>query len=335
MKVGLIHLGGALPNLALMRLSAYHKALGDEVSRERPGPLDGFDRVYISTLFTWRRAQVDELVAQFSTHADVTVGGSGWDFTTTLPAAAEGLTPDYSLYGIDYGMGYTTRGCIRHCKFCPVPRMEGGIHEADRMSSLLNPKSNKLMLLDNNFFAADSWREKVAEIRRRGLVVDWPQGNDIRLMTDEIAAALADLQAHDQIAGDQFTSKGWLHFAWDLPANDARTEEVVRGIRLLKATGFRGSQLRFYVLIGYPGYSVEDELHRVTTLHAEGIEPYVMVYRDYGAKDTRDPLRMRIQHWNNGHAWRKVRDFAEFNSGFEGERGAYRAQLALGLEMER
>lgn len=326
MRIGLIHVGGTLPNIALMRLSAYHKALGDEVILG-PTPMDQVDQVYISTLFTWRRRQVEEMAAHFRPFADVWVGGSGWDLSARLPGDVDAMPNDYALYGIDYGMGYSSRGCVRTCAFCPVPRMEGRIREDRPLAELLNPRSNRLMLLDNNFFASD-WRPKIAEIRERGLTVDWPQGNDIRLLTPEIATVLGDLRAHGQLAGDRFTRRGWLHFAWDLPANDARTEEVIRGVCLLLAEGFTPRDLRFYVLVGFPGYELEEELHRVEVLHALGIEPYVMVYRDFGEVDRRDPARMDLQHWNNGHAWRSV-PFAEYRRHVRGD--VARAAQALEL----
>lgn len=310
MNVGLIHKGGALPNVALMRLAAYHKAMGDSVLLNAV-PLARPNRVYISTMFTWRRAEVAAMADHFRPFSDVQIGGSGWDLALKLPAEVDTFAPDYALYGIDYGMGYSSRGCIRHCAFCPVPKMEGGIHEADSLGKLLNPASNKLMLLDNNFFASD-WQPKIAEIEQRGLLVDWPQGNDIRLITPEIARALYRLHKRGQLWGDTFTKRGWLHFAWDLPSNDARTDEVVGGIFHLFAAGFGPSHLRFYVLIGFPGYSVEEELDRITTLHALHIEPYVMVYRDFGEQDHRDRQRMAIQKWNNGHLWRKL-EFSEFD----------------------
>lgn len=310
LRVGLIHVGGALPNVALMRLSAYHKAAGDQVMLN-PKPLDQPDLVYISTLFTWRRKEVEALAAHFRGFADVRIGGSGWDLALKLPPEVDAMPNDYDLYGIEFGMGYSSRGCIRRCSFCPVPDAALGLREDRSLASLLNPRSNKLMLLDNNFFASD-WRPKLAEVRRRGLIVDWPQGNDIRLVTPEIAAALADLKQRRQLSGDRFTWPGALHFAWDLPSNDARTDEVLHGIRLLLTAGFRPRSLRFYVLIGFPGYSIEDELHRITTLHGLGIEPYVMVYRDFGERDTRDPVRMDLQHWNNGHVWRRV-PFGEYD----------------------
>lgn len=302
MKVGLLATAQALPNVALMRLSAYHKALGDQVVY-RATPLDGCDKVYVSTLFTWQRPKVIEIASQFCS-ADVEIGGSGWDLALRLPAEVDTMPNDYSLFGIEYGIGYTSRGCIRDCDFCPVPGMEGWIREDKAIPDLLNPRSNRLILMDNNFFASD-WRPKLAEIEQRGLVVDWPQGNDIRLMTPEIASALGRLRAQHRLCtvrGREST----LHFAWDQPATPARTDQVLRGIRALFAAGFTSHDLIFMVLVGFPGYTIEDELHRIDTLHSLGIQPYVMVYRDYGQKDTRDPMRMDIQHWNAGHVWRKV-----------------------------
>lgn len=302
--VGLVPVGGALPNVALMRLSAYHKALGDEVLLN-PTPMDQPAVVYVSTLFTWQRRRVEGIAAGFP-NSDVRIGGSGWDLSLRLPTDVDTQQNDYELYGIDYGVGYSSRGCIRHCAFCPVPRAEGHVREDQPIASLLNPLSNKVALLDNNFFASD-WRPKIAEIRERGLVVDWPQGNDIRLLTPEIAAALGDLRTRGQLAGHHFKRRGVLHFAWDLPANDARTADVLTGVRLLFEAGFGPRDLRFCLLIGFPGYQADEELQRIGTLHELGIEPYVMVYRDYGEVDNRDRLRMDIQHWNNGHAWRSVR----------------------------
>ena len=311
MRVGLIEFPrkSTLPNIALMRLSAYYKAHGDEVLLNAT-PFDRPDVVFISTLFTWQRRQVEALASHFRTHSDVQIGGSGWDLALRLPADVDTMPNDYDLFGIDYGIGYSSRGCIRHCAFCPVPRTEGGIREASAIGELLNPGSNHLMLLDNNFFASD-WRPKIDEIVERALVVDWPQGLDIRLLDQEQAWHLGDLRRRGQIAGDRFTRPRTLHFAWDLPSNDAREDEVRRGIALLLEAGFVPRDLRFYVLIGFPGYSVVEELHRLEVLHELGIEPYVMVYRDFGERDTRDKVRMDMQHWNNGHAWRAV-DFSNY-----------------------
>ena len=97
-----------------------------------------------------------------------------------------------------------------------------------------------------------------------------------------------------------------MHFAWDLPSNEARTRDVTTAIRRLFAVGFRPHDLRVYVLVGFPGYELQEELHRIETLHRLGVEPYVMVYRDYGQADTRRPAAHGPSAWNNGHTWRSV-----------------------------
>jgi hypothetical protein len=305
MRVGLIGFPrkSTLPNIALMRLSAWHKAQGDTVELN-PSALEPPDRLYISTLFTWQRRQVEEVAAHFRAHSDLDIGGSGCNFKLRLPEEVDAMSNDYDLFGIDYGIGYSSRGCIRHCAFCPVPRTEGHIREASAIADLLNPQSNRLLFLDNNFFASE-WRPKIAEIHARGLHVSWPQGLDIRLVDADQAHSLADLHHHGQLWNQRFTKRGQLHFAWDNPITDRSKAEVITGIRALFDAGFGPNDLIFYVLIGFHS-SVGEELERLAMLHELGIQPKVMVYRDDGEVDRRDPVRMDIQHWNDGHVWRKV-----------------------------
>lgn len=311
MRVGLIEFPrkSTLPNIALMRLSSWHKGQGDQVILDATS-LDRPDLIYVSTLFSWQRRQVEEVAAQFRPHADVRIGGPGvLPIVTRLPAEVDAMPNDYDLFGITFGIGYSSRGCIRHCGFCPVPKIEGGISEASAIADLLNPRSNRLLLLDNNFFASD-WRPKVAEIRDRGLHVCWPQGLDIRLLDQEQADALADLHERRQLWNQRFTRRGGLHFAWDNAATPASRWEVRNGINHLYRAGFGPNDLTFYVLIGYRS-TVEEELERLQVLHGLGIQPKVMVYRDEGEQDHRDRVRMNIQRWNDGHVWRRVpfRDF--------------------------
>jgi hypothetical protein len=278
MHVGLIEFPrrSSLPNIALMRLSAWHKAQGDTVILN-PLPLDMPDVVYISTLFTWQQHMVRAVANTFH-FSDVQIGGPGvLPLPTQLSSEVDAMPNDYALFDVEFGIGYSSRGCIRRCAFCPVPRIEGHIREESAIADLLNPRSNRLLLLDNNFFASD-WRPKVAEIRERGLRVSWPQGLDIRLIDEDQAHALGDLRARRQVWNQRFTKPGQIHFAWDNPTPG---REIERGIRHLLNAGFGINDLIFYVLIGYPGYEVEEELYRLTTLHRLGITPKVMVYRAF------------------------------------------------------
>ena len=117
MKIGLCQVDGKMPNLALMKLSAWHKAEGDEVSWF--SPLEAFDRVYAAKVFDF---SPDNAYLPPS----AIKGGTGYNLTTNLPAEVEAEFPDYGLYpACDYALGFTTRGCIRNCSFCVVPRKEG------------------------------------------------------------------------------------------------------------------------------------------------------------------------------------------------------------------
>ena len=55
--------------------------------------------------------------------SDVEVGGPAFGKPNHIPAEAEHVMPDYSLYPeMNYSLGYTTRGCPNACPFCIVPQ---------------------------------------------------------------------------------------------------------------------------------------------------------------------------------------------------------------------
>jgi hypothetical protein len=110
MRIGLIDLDRTgFPNLALMKLSAWHKAEGHEVTLFRgdqwPLMVLLYDKVYASAVFSWNREKAVALAA-----LGVEVGGKGYQAGTKLPPEIHAMRPDYSLYGIDYGMGFSEPG---------------------------------------------------------------------------------------------------------------------------------------------------------------------------------------------------------------------------------
>lgn len=125
----------------------------------------------------------------------------------------EDLIPDYSILGQipytypvnDAYFAYTSRGCIRKCSFCGVPKLEGGQRDTESLSGtvrgieeLYGPKKD-LILMDNNVVASPRFKDIIAEIRDLGFTpgaklqrenervgrqrrVDFNQGVDARIL---------------------------------------------------------------------------------------------------------------------------------------------------------
>ena len=299
MKVLLIQVDGKLPNLALMKLSASHKVQGDQVFFRQPCHPD---LVYVSVVFSWNRPKALGLAKMFD--CEVKIGGIGFD--AKLPDDIEHIMPDYGLYGIDYSMGYTSRGCIRRCPWCVVPKKEGYIRDHAPISEFLHPKHKKLILLDNNFLASPKWKENLEFIVANRLEVSISQGLDIRLINDETAKWLALLRSKTP----SFRSR-ILYFAFD----DIRYEKPMRkGVEILKAHGFNPYDLRFYLLCGFYHHEFhEDDYYRFKVLRELGVQSYVMLYRD--PNKTRfgfDPLLNHFERWVNRPGIYKACKFSEY-----------------------
>lgn len=148
-EIGLIDVDGhkGHPNLALMRLSAWHKANGDFV--EWWNPMKHYDRVYMSKVFTFT-PDIDTVI-----NADeIVTGGTGYKDYGRLPQEVEAMFPDYSIYPkYDAAIGFLTRGCIRQCPWCIVPRKEGEIRPESTWREIKRPDSRKIVFLDNNVLA--------------------------------------------------------------------------------------------------------------------------------------------------------------------------------------
>lgn len=262
----------AFPNLALLKLSAYHKGRGDEVYLNFP--LDQPDITYASCVFTWnakRRAAVPD---------GAIVGGSGLDLKAELPPEVEHIMPDYSLYPrVDFSMGFTSRGCIRKCKWCIVPEKERGIKPVARIYEFLDRQYRKITLLDNNLLAAPNWRQTMEDLIAEGLEVDFNQGLDIRLVNEDNIGYLKRVKANE------------LRFAFD----DIAYERAVReGIELLLANGLGSRKLSFYFLYGFP--LIEQEcVERVKILASYNVEVYPMAYKGADGKEPRRRILKGIE----------------------------------------
>lgn len=127
------------PNLALMKLSAFHKSRGDIV--EWFNPMFQYDKIYSSKVFTFTLEDPYLPVAAIR-------GGTGYNNNVKLPVAAEHICPDYGLYGNSFSVGFLTRGCNRTCEWCVVPSNEGKVAAYADIDEFA--QHNEVVLLDNN-----------------------------------------------------------------------------------------------------------------------------------------------------------------------------------------
>lgn len=256
MNVGLVSVDSKIPNLALMKLSTYHKTKGDTVKIFDP-LFDKPDMIYASKVFNFTNDYL------YYPHTNLVKGGTGYDITLTLPDEIENQYPDYDLFQCDYAMGFTTRGCIRKCPFCYVPKKEGKIRVAGDIYDFWRGQ-DKIMLLDNNLTALPVQFERICkQLIKERVHTDFNQGLDIRLITPEMAQLLSQVRLWKQI-----------HFAFD---HIGLEEKVRKGIKTLTENGVSAHKLMFYVLIGFDS-TPEEDLYRVEVLRGLGVDPFVMPY---------------------------------------------------------
>lgn len=294
MNIGLIDVDGHnFPNLALMKISAYHKAKGDTV--EWCLPLAHYDIVYQSKVF-------DETYTKdidWTPIADTIIkGGTGYGLDNTLPYEVEHMYPDYSIYPEltkDTAYGFLTRGCPRACDFCIVASKEGrrSIKVAN-LNEFWNGQKN-IVLLDPNLLACREHIELLEQLVESKANVDFCQGLDIRLTTEANISLLNKIKVKE------------VHFAWDNPKDDLKGHfERYRAYAKHKP---HGGYATVYCLVNF-GSTMEENLYRIYTLRELGYFPYVMVYDKPNA-----PKEIRhLQRWcNNYRIFKSCPRFEDYN----------------------
>ena len=304
MRIGLIDVDSHnFPNLALMKISAYHKAKGDEVEWWWSDFIH-YDIVYMSKVFS--DAYTKDIAEPLN--ADVVIkGGTGYCISLdsngkevfdkskniNLPDEIESMFPDYSIYPqCDFAVSMTSRGCHRGCSFCHVASKEGrcSVKVADVSDFWCGQK--KIEVLDPNITACRDKRDLFRQYRETNAQIVFNQGLDIRLLNDEDIADINGMRIKD------------LHFAWDNPKDDleAKFRNFANEFRRKSNIGM------VYCLTNYNS-SMEENLYRIYTLRDMGYDPYVMVYDKPNApKEIR-----RLQRWcNNKFVFKKCPRFEDY-----------------------
>lgn len=215
------------PNYALMKISAWHKAKGDTV--EWWQPIETYDKVYSSKVF-------DFTPENPYLPPDTVKGGTGYGLYQDLPDEIDTIFPDYSIYSdCDYAIGYLTRGCPNHCRWCVVPKKEGNIRPYRTWQELVRPDTDKLVLMDNNILACEYGIRQLSDLIGTPYRIDLNQGMDARLVTPDIAEVLARLK--------------WIRFLRFSCDQDSQIDPILRTCELLQKYGVRPYRVFVYLLV--------------------------------------------------------------------------------------
>lgn len=303
MRIGLIDVDGHnFPNLALMRISAYHKAQGDIVEWWWNDFIH-YDIVYMSKIFSdaYTKDVPEPLNAD-----KVIKGGTGYCISLVdgvevfdkakneeLTPEIEKMFPDYSLYPqFDFAVSMTSRGCPRGCSFCHVAAKEGrcSVKVAD-VSDFWNGQK-EIRILDPNITACRDKRDLMRQYKETGAILDFTQGLDIRLLNDDDLADINEMRLRT------------LHFAWDNPKDDLETKfrNFANGFRRKSNIGM------VYCLTNFSS-TMEENLYRIYTLRDMGYDPYVMVYdKPHAPKEIK-----QLQRWcNNKIIFKSCKRFEDY-----------------------
>lgn len=278
MKIGLLDIDGHnFPNLALMKISAYHKSIGDSV--EWVNYFMNYDKIYKSKIFTFTPDN------SFVLNADEVVsGGTGYDPSISLPDHIHKTQVDYSLYPkYKEAYGFLTRGCPNNCSWCIVPKKEGNIRSENDIEEILQGRKVAI-LMDNNVLASDYGLSQIEKIIRLRVRVDFNQGLDARLINDDVAKLLSRVRWHHPI-----------RLACDTQSQMPHLERAISLLRKHKATP---SAYFIYVLVK----EIPDALMRVEFIRDLGCDPFAQPYRDFTRNREPSKEQKRFARWVNHKA---------------------------------
>lgn len=321
------------PNLALLKISGFCKEKGCEVrlicdyNEIMPESFFGktslkeYNLLVMSKVFHFTK--IPTFVENMIEKGYIMYGGTGFyeigEEIPRLPETVEHHMPDYHLYDeyieratggdpklkkknfddyLSYSIGFSTRGCIRHCEFC-VNRLSNGVKKHSPISEFLDPERPNIYLWDDNIMAAGQlFFQIMDELKQTGKAFQFRQGMDMRLMTAKKAQYLNDAKHH----GDYI-------FAFDHIEDSALIQK--------KLTIWREhckKSTKLYVLCGFDSQDekdIENTFERIRVLMTFGCLPYIMRHEYYLRSDFRQ-LYVQIARWCNQPGFFKKKSFRQF-----------------------
>ena len=277
MKILIINIDSKIPNLALKKIEKYHLDKGDEVMWDMPLFAHLSDKIYVSCVFERNKDKCKEWEDR------ALIGGSGYDLITELPEEIENIKPRINL-------GFTSRGCIRNCKFCIVPQKEGKIRAVGDLLDLWDGKSKDIVLLDNNILALPEHFKLICkQARDNNIRLDFNQGLDFRLLNEDNLKELIKTKTSDY------------RFAFD---NIKYFPRIKKAVELLNKYEI---QAMWYVLVNFDS-TFDEDMERINYINSNHQRAYVMRYNS----DFADKQYIALARWVNSPYWRNAMTFEDF-----------------------
>ncbi len=290
MRIAILNLEPKYKNLALEKVRKFYTDKCDFVEDYIPLAYNSYDQIYCSSIFSFTPKK--------NLPPNAICGGTGFDLTTHLPSEIDIVEPHLNF-------GFTTRGCIRKCPFCVVWRKEPILEIIGSLLNLWDGKSRNITLFDNNILALpDHFRTICEEARQYKLRLDFNQGLDHRLLTQDIVALLKSISHHE------------FRFAFD---SMNQFDTVERAINLLSKNGI--NRCLWYVLVGFDT-TLEQDLERLNFLKAHNQNAYVQRF-------TRERQYISLARWVNQHHIFQGMTWEQFQSKEEVKQGTFNQQVLV------